>query len=250
MVKRKFLKSQIYFIVTLIFIYVLLFGFILPPNNFLPKPAILYDALISLFVNYNFVNSFFYTAFIVYISITIAYFLIKIFAGVWLKFLSEYSGIIETIKIFKYLPVLFFVVLYLIWLPASLLTEILFGTLIGFSYLFSILAKTNSQKGNEYILSAESFGISSKKIYSEVRWKICKPGIYKALSKLQITLWGLILLIEFISESGGVGFILRSSFEYSDLSVLIVLAIIISLIILLGNWVLNYLHKKYIYWEI
>lgn len=59
-------KSKIVLTVTLIFIYILLFQFILPVNKVLPKPSLLIESFIIIWSDYNLLTSLAVTSTVIY----------------------------------------------------------------------------------------------------------------------------------------------------------------------------------------
>jgi ABC-type nitrate/sulfonate/bicarbonate transport system permease component len=58
-----------------------------------------------------------------------------------------------------------------------------------------------------------------------------------------------VLIYEFIGNSGGLGYLYSVLLEYLDFAGLFAVAIIISLLIWLGNLVLKFFDNKLIYWK-
>lgn len=240
-------KNYLKFILTILFIYIILFEFIIPPNKFIPQPSVLWESIVHLWTIYNFGLALISTATIVYISIMLSFIMAIYFRGLMLKYMINYKKFLELLRVFRYFPAFFFAILFSIWFKASLTAEIIFGFLVS---IILILIKMNElipNVKNEFIIFTHQ--TNPGKMFSETYWKSILPDLMQHLHRVQFYLWTLILIYEFISDSFGVGYIYKITLMYNDLGAIISISIFMSIIVLLSNIVLKYIEKKMIYWE-
>ncbi len=242
-------KHQLIVFLTFVFVYVLLFEFILPVNKILPKPSLLLESYSSLWTDYNLFGAFAITTSVIYLSIIVGYLFAASISGMLIKSFYNTPGIFNGLKIFRYFPAFFYAILFAYWFEGSIIAEFIFTFLaVVFILGLNIFNQLGSVKP-EYIESAKSLGIYESKIYSEVIWKSIQPEIFESLFRLHYYIWVLVLLFEFVGGSDGFGLIYRSLLTFQDLAALFSLAILISLLIWLGKFLIRFFQKKLIYWE-
>lgn len=242
-------KHQIAVFLTVVFVYILLFEFILPVNKILPKPSLLLESYSSLWFDYNLFEAFALTTSVIYLSILLGYLIISLFSGLLIRSFYDTPGIFNGLKIFRYFPAFFYAVVFAYWFEGSIIAEFVFIFIaVVFLLGLNIFDQLKNVK-SEYVDAAKSLGISESKIHSEVIWKSIQPEIFDSLFRLHYYVWVLVLLFEFIGGSEGFGVIYRSLLTFQDLAALFALAILISLLIWLGKFLISFFQKKLIYWE-
>ena len=242
-------KTPVSVLLTLLFVYVILFEFILPFNNVIPKPTLILESLVSLWNDYNLFDAFASSTSVVYVSLLLGYLIVNFLSGYLIKIYFEFPGIYNGLKIFRYFPAFFYAVLFAFWFPTSLLAEFIF-VLIAAIFFYGLSLIDQCSKADEaYIDSAKSFGLSNQKIYSKVVWKNCQPEVFKSTYTIHYYLWILILLFEFIGGVEGFGSLYKSVLEFSDFAGLFALAVVIAILIWLGNLAIKVIENKLIYWK-
>ena len=236
-------------ITALLFIYLMLFEFIIPPNEIVPKPSLLVISLPSLWNDYDFPIRFALTFSVVYLSIFIGYLVLLLKRYFIIKFYYLYPNFLNIPNILKYFPAFFYILIFAYWFDNNIYFEFIFGiiyaaSLLGFSFL-----KRIPDVPREYIDAAKSLNVPTKKIFSGVIWKSLKPGVFNELIRLHFSLWILVLIYEYVANTNGLGLIYKLALLYKDPAIIIDLAIILSIVILLGKMLLSYLKNKFVDWE-
>jgi ABC-type nitrate/sulfonate/bicarbonate transport system permease component len=232
-----------------IFVYVLLFEFVLPVNKILPRPSLLIESVSALVTDYGLFAGFTVTTTIIYLSLIISYLTLIFIAPLLIKIYYEYPGVFNLPRIFRYFPAFFLAILFNYWFNQSIIAEFIFIYLASLSYLGLVLYGEIPNVKREYIDTALSLKMSQKKIYSKVLWKSCQPEVFNSLHKIHYYVWILILIYEFIGNANGLGNIYSFAYLYNDLAAMVTLAIIISLLVWLGNSIIKYFSEKLIYWK-
>lgn len=242
-------KSKVIFfsrlISVLIFIYILLFEFILLPNQFLPKPSILIDSFISLFGDYNFGYALLHTTSIIYAVIFLLYWMYRLLNSITIKF----SGLIPFKLNYTAYAVIFAPLFLSFWLDFPLWGEVLYVFIVVDFQFFKTVHNSLREIKPEYILASKSLEISQKDIETKIIWNLVKPEIFKSYKQINITTWMSVILFEYFTALDGTGSVLTSLILYHDFSGIIAFILIVTVVILVANYVIGYLHKKFADWE-
>jgi len=241
--------KQLSLVAALIFIYIIMFEFVLLPIRYIPKPSLLLDSFISLLDSYNLAALLFSTTSVIYIALLSGSLLVTLLAKYLLKIIYEYPGMMNINIPFKYFSIFFFALLFNIWFGESLIAEFLFAILSVLSILLSVLNKESKILSEEHILTAKSLGLNGHELYEKVIWKELQPRIFNKLNNIHVSLWMIILIYEFISQTEGVGSLYFSAYSYNDIGAIFALGIFISLLILIGNLIIKFLFRKIYFWE-
>ncbi len=251
MIFAKSMSKSFYYYLALYFIlWIILFEFILPVNNFLPKPSIVLLSIPALFSDYHLLTNFFYTISVLYPSLVVAYFVVWIFRGFILKTNNIFYNFIISLEWFsEYLPGIILGLFLIFWFPHSDYIEYLFAFVASF---FSFVIKVQNDKKKvktEFVDSLESLGAGNSFIYKKVSWKSVQPSLFNKIIKFHFYLWTLLLIFEFIMGGYGLGSIYRTALEYQDLSALFTVSIIVGVTIYSGNLLLKYFKNKFYFWS-
>lgn len=240
-------KNKLKLLLILLFVYIILFEFILEHNKFLPKPSILFESLLHIWKDYGLLSGIMITAGIVYFAISAALILLYLFRNKIIKFFAYYPDTLETLQLFKSVPVFLLVLMLSLWFDASELAKASFIFVITFISLSRVIAKELSRTKKEYLDVAQN--LNQEKIYSEVYWKSSLPSLFELAIRFQRILWLIVLIYEFVSMSFGMGTIMRLALLYRDLSGIIIIGIIQAMLIWIGTITLQYVKKKIAFWE-
>jgi NitT/TauT family transport system permease protein len=230
-------------------VYVILFEFVLLENEILPKPSLLLESFAALFSDYNLLGELAVTTTVIYLSMLLAYIVIIFIAQFLINIFLNYDGLINGLRIFRYFPAFFYAILFAYWFPYSITAEFFFAFIASLFFLGLMINNNLGKTKSEYVLAAQNLGASEKQIYKDVVWKCAQPDVFKSLKKLHYYLWVLVLVYEFIGESAGMGYLYSLLLEYMDFAGLFAVAIILSLLIWLGNILIDYFDNRLIYWE-
>jgi len=246
--KNSSTKNSFSLFIALLFVYVLLFEFILPVNKILPRPSLFFDSFVHIWRDYNLTSAFTITTSVVYLSLIISF--IVVFAAISLlfKIFIELEGTILSLRLFRYLPAFFFAIIFNFWFSEKLFAEFVFASLAAIFFSIQKLFEESKNVKEEYILVARNLGLTPSDIYEKVYWKSAQPTLIKYYERIHYCLWGIVLIFEFIGNSNGFGYIYRVALSYKDYTALFTFAIIISLIIWFGNFLIRVINKKLIHW--
>ncbi|QQS34551.1 MAG: ABC transporter permease subunit [Ignavibacteriales bacterium] len=237
-------------LITLLFVWILLFEFILPVNEILPAPTTVIDTSIHLFIEYNLLIHLLSTVGVVYLSIAIGFFLTFIFRN---NLLNEDSRIFKIIfplgNLPAFIPLIFIAIFFVYWFPGSELIEFVFALLIIFFSHVLTIGKSIKSVNEELLVSSLSFGLSKKVIRNDIIWKSILPKLREQTIETHSLLWTIILTFEFIKGGYGVGAILKMLLEVNDLSGITAVIIIALSLILILTGLSRYLLNKLIFWD-
>ncbi|MGD1005868.1 MAG: ABC transporter permease subunit [Ignavibacteriaceae bacterium] len=244
-------KNLYKYIISYFVLWILLFEFILPSNNILPKPSVVLLSFSALWHYYKLLFNFTVTISAVYLSILLAYFLTSLLSGYIVRknhFVSEFLLSLHWFS--HFIPAIVFGLFLIYWLPGSAYIEYLFAFFIA---LFSLVIRVNEEAAkvkHEYISSAVSLGVGESVIAKKVIWKSIQPAIIKYLIVLQFNIWSVLIAFEFIKGGYGLGRIYRLALDYNDLSVLFTISIIVGITIYLGTQLIKYFKNKFYHWSL
>ncbi|MFA7229530.1 MAG: ABC transporter permease subunit [Melioribacteraceae bacterium] len=229
-------------------IYVVLFEFILPINKVLPKPSIFLESFIHIWFDYNLLSAFTVTATVVYISMLFGF--VQIFIGMsnYLKIFSLMEGSVISLRFFSYLTPFFFLIIFNFWFPDYLAGEFLFAFLVASFWILRTLFEESKKVKEEYLLTARNLELKQSEIIEKVYWKSALPGIFTNLRSVNIQLWLLILMYEFIGNYNGAGYIYRLAFTYKDFTALFTLALLCAVLIFIGDYLIKQIQNKFVNW--
>ncbi|PKL83183.1 MAG: hypothetical protein CVV24_06300 [Ignavibacteriae bacterium HGW-Ignavibacteriae-3] len=242
------LQNKLKLYLTLLFVYIVLFEFILPVNKILPRPTLLLESFVSIWFEYNLLYAFTITASVVYLSMLFGFIQIYIGAARYLKFYTLIEGSIQSLGLFLFLTPFFFLAVFNFWFPQNVIAEFLFSFLAASFFIFQKLIHESKNIKEEYLLVARNLKTSSYDTYQDVHWKSSLPGIFKQLRQINYQLWFLILTYEFIGDQRGVGAIYHLALQYRDFTALFTLAIMCGILIWFGDLLIKQIHSKFIRW--
>ena len=244
-------RKYIYFLSGFFLSWIILFEFILPPNQVLPRPSIVVSSILLLFSDNQFLINMLSSISAIYFSLFIACLSLWIFRrniinnknlfGFLAFSLQWVSGIIPGILIGVFL---------IFWFPDSELTKYIFIFFASVTFLINKLENELKKVSSEFIDAAVSLGAGKNFISGKICWKIMEPAIAGSLNELHIYMWSLLIMFELIKGGSGIGGLLKTAILYKDLSGLFSYVIITTLIIFVGTTLIKYFKNKFIFWSI
>ncbi|MEJ5350153.1 MAG: ABC transporter permease subunit [Melioribacteraceae bacterium] len=233
---------------TLLFVYILLFEFILPVNKVLPKPSLLIESFSSIWLDYNLLTSMALTTTAVYLSLILSFAVIFFLSKQFIYYIISFKDIYDSIEFYKYIPSLFAVIIFVYWFNDSILAEFIFGFVFASALLKISLFDELKNIKEEYYIAARNMGLNEKEIFKKVIFRSLEPALFKKLIKIHYSLWMIILIYEYI-DGNGFGGAYKKILLYGDFAGIFVLTIIISLLIWIGSLLLKFIQAKYFFWE-
>ncbi len=248
---ERFWKKPFFIILcTLFILWIILFEFILPENNFLPKPDIVLLSVPALFEDYHLTANFFTTVSAVYLPALLAYLFVFILRSFLLKRTASvqiFTGFISKLCVF--FPPFLLAALFIFWFPDSLVIEYIFVFIISILWWLTEIDSKAGSSNESYSLAFKSMGADDKFININVKWNEIKPGVFRNLGRFHLHLWAVILVFEYISNYNGLGSIIHQTLTYHDLSALFLVIIIISAAIYAGSLLLKFMRNRFIFWS-
>ena len=243
-------KKIYYYLFSVFILWIVLFEFIFPINNFLPKPSIVFESFSDLFADYNLLLNYFTTLSVIYFSILISYFLVSLLKVQLLKDnLPFKSFIISVGKLSALIPSILIGMLLIYWLPGYEISEFIFAVLVLF-FTYAIKIQNAAAKiKSVYADASKGLGADEETILKHVTWKSIQPNFINYIMDSHIYLWTIILFYEFARNGLGLGKLFRQVLEFNDLSALFALFFITFLTIIAGRFAINHLKTKHFFWD-
>ncbi len=243
-------NKKLYFILSYFLLWIILFGFLIPANNFLPKPSIVLMSLSALWEDYHLAVNLISTFSTIYISVIIAYFLVYAIIKFIINENSFLFDFISSLSFFpKYIPDMVFGFFLIFWLPNSPITGFIFITVIVFYSLIVKVHLESKKVKHEYIDTARALGSNKSIIARKVVWKAIGPSLIKYLLDSHTYLWSILIAFEFIKGGRGLGTIFKTALMYRDLSAMFTVTLIIGIVIYFTGFLLKYLKNKFFHWS-
>ncbi|MGK9369589.1 ABC transporter permease [Melioribacter sp. Ez-97] len=235
------------FVVTLLFVYLILFEFILPVNKILPQPSQIIESFAESWKVYDVFQSLASTTTVIYVSMLLAYLLILVALKTGFNLFAAFD--FSAVQPLKYIPFIFPVILFLFWFGASFWGELLFLFVFVSALLkFSAAGKLTNIK-QEYVDVAINLGMSKREVAKKVVHKILQKHLYHVLSEKHYLIWMAALFYEYAEKGNGLGGIYYRALYYNDFVFLFVVAIITTVLIWAGDKILVVIEEKYFNWE-
>ncbi len=236
------------FLAVLIFVYVVLFEFILPVNKYLPKPSLLYESITHIWQDYSLLYAISISTSMVIVSLLAGYFSSYINAASIFKTAERNIGVVNALKIFLYVPVIFCVALFSFWFSEYYFAEFLFVLLVSVVLSYSALFRCTLKVHSAYVDVAKNLGLTPTDVYQKVYWKSSQPLFTNEYFSIHRLMWGAVLVFEFVVNAHGIGHVMRLVLEYRDFTALINIALMISVLVFIGDSIIRFIRHKFITW--
>ncbi|HSP87633.1 MAG TPA: ABC transporter permease subunit [Ignavibacteriaceae bacterium] len=249
-IRKSHLRKIYYFLFTYLILWILLFEFLLPVNQVLPKPSIVFQSFPDLWNDYNLPENYLSTISVIYISLVLAFFSVKILSPYLVEKDNFISLFINSLEWFsEFLPGIIIGLVLIFWFPESEFVEFIFAFATAFTSLMIKFQNESEKVNEEYILSAQSLGVSENKISRLIIWKNIQPKLMGHLFNLHFYLWSMLIIFEFIKGGFGLGVIFNQALEYKDLSAIFSVFLITGITIYFGTLILKYIRNKFVFWS-
>jgi ABC-type nitrate/sulfonate/bicarbonate transport system permease component len=246
--RNKELKNSIKLILTLLFVYVVLFEFILPVNKFLPKPSILFESIFYIINDYNLFISISVSFTIVIVAFIVAYIGVYVRAPYLFKWLTTYKESFTTLNLFRYFLIIIVIILVHQWFEEKLYWEFIFAAVFALTLSIKKLFDKIKNVKAEYIIVGKNLGLTDMEISEDIHWKYLQPVLIGYYEKLNISLWGIILVFEFIGDTNGLGHAFHKALLYKDLNAIILFSIILFVLVWATTFIIKVIRRKYFSW--
>jgi len=248
-IKKNYRRKIYYFVLTYFIIWIVLFEFLLPVNNILPKPSTVIESFPDLWIDYELGINFLSTISAIYISLFFAYQLVKVLSPYLVEKENFISVFINSLEWFsEFIPGILIGLLLIFWFPESEYTEFIFAFITAFTSLMIKFQNESETMNDEYILASKSLGLNENRINRLIIWNNIKPKLLEHLFILHFYIWSMLLVFEFIKGGLGLGVIFRQALEYDDISAIFSVFILTGLTIYLGTIFIKYIKNKFVFW--
>jgi NitT/TauT family transport system permease protein len=250
---KLFHSGRIYFYILfgLLLLWIILFEFILYPNQILPEPSIAIISVTALFRDYNFLNNMISSVSALYFSLLAATILLWIIKRFLINNKKLFNFLALSLKwVSGIIPAILIGLFLIYWFPQSEVIKYFFIFFYSFTYLFIQLECEVKKVKNEFIDAAVSLGAGNDFVSDKVIWKCVVPALAHSLLDYHLNLWMILIIFEVINGGFGLGNILRLALQYKDLSALFSSIIFICFIIFIGKSIIKYFQNKYYSWSI
>ncbi len=245
-IKNSFRK--IYYWAGFIILYIILFEFLIP-NSAFPKPSIIFESVIFLQGDYDFLFNLFYSLSGIYLSIIISFLLLSFSNSIWISFLEKNYAVTKFLKSFLFFPLMGLLLIVVYNFPVSIVSEYILWIVFSLITLLGCVENKLTNVKSEYIESFQSIAIRNSKMLTSIKWKLIQPEIFDSVKSLHLYLWSAVIIFEFLKNHFGIGHIYNIAFQYKDYTGIIALSFIVMVLISAGNFIIGLIKQKYFFWE-
>lgn len=239
-------KPTLVYVLVYFILWVVLFEFILPVNNILPKPSIVWQSFSALWEDYNLPVNYLDTISSIYLSITAGYFIVHFLSPAFLNKKNFFTYFVHSLNWFSgFLPGIVIGMLIIFWFPESNYIEFVFVFFTAVSSFIIFLHNAVKNVPREYTDAAKSLGVSEIKINRQVVWNSMRADMFDHIIDLHLYIWPMAIAFEFIKGGYGLGNIFRLALEYRDLSALFSNFLIVGITIYLGIVIIKHFKNKF-----
>ncbi len=243
-------KSPFIYVFAYFILWIVLFEFIFPVNNVLPKPSIVIQSFAALWEDYHLPVNYLDTAASVYLSILAGYLLTHFLSHFFVNGKNILSDFVHSLNWFsKFLPGILIAFLFIYWFPDSVYIEFIFAFAASFLSFVIFFRNRREHLQHEYVDAVRSLGVSEKNIRKQVIWKSVQPEIFNHIFVLHLYVWSLVIAFEFINGGYGLGNIFRQALQYRDLSAIFSTFLIVGITVFIGRQIIIFLKKKFAFWN-
>jgi ABC-type nitrate/sulfonate/bicarbonate transport system permease component len=243
-------KRAVYtYLIAYLILWIILFEFILPVNNILPKPSVVLVSFSALVKDYQLFQNYISTIAVIYISLIAAYYAVQLFSLLPVKENRYLTNFIASLEWFsEYIPGIILGLLLIFWFPASEYVEFIFAFLTGFFMMIISVKKAEIMIPSEYITASRSLLLDSKSIRKNITWKFLRADLMKHMRGIHFYLWLILIAFEYIKGGYGIGNIFQRALSFHDISAFFSAAIITGITIYLGSAVIKYINNRLSFW--
>ena len=245
----KSLRADLLVLVSVLLIWIILTELIFIGNSIFPSPSLVILSYKDLFSDYNFLINLVSSITVVYLSFFISFFIINLKFPIISSRANYIKYLIKIPNYFLFIPDILIGILLIYWFGNSYFIKLIFGIFINAYLIYEQLLSFNDKTIKSQIDSAKSFGVSNLMIQRKIVWKFIEPEIFNQFIKKQHVIWSSIIAFEFIQNYDGIGFIIRRALGFQDLSLIISVIILLSLIVLVFDKILKFIDNKYFHWN-
>jgi|GEM_PF-1650879 len=242
-------KINFYLILIFLFVWIILTELLFNDNQIFPSPSLVILSLQDLFSSYDFLLNLISSVSAIYISIFITILIIKI----KYPFINNNSRIINYLmqipKFFFIVPEILIGTLLIYWFRDSYFIKLFYAVFIISIFIYQTILKYDLSKIADKIDAVKSLSVTKGIVRKKIIWKFMEPEIFKNLIDNHVYLWSIVIAFEFIQNSDGIGFVLRSALEFNDLAIIISLIILIAIIVYAAEKLLKFINDKYYFWN-
>lgn len=248
------IKIRLNIIIILIFLYIFSTEFIFPLNKFLPSVQVLWLSLNELIFGYNLLHNLFDSLFSIIVTLLILFitskYLLPVFYDTKLYSIPlEKNIFINFFLMISYVPFFVIVILSLVWFSNFSFSKEIILLIALFPVLSDDLFNQKFPESRNYFDFYFSLGKTESWIKRKIIRKLYEPIIFNSVRKVHKISWSIVLLIEFLQDKHGIGTILRTGFNYNDVSLIITTALIIIILVIMGEVLLEKISEKIYFWN-
>ncbi|MGI6508547.1 MAG: ABC transporter permease [Saccharofermentanales bacterium] len=154
----------------------------------------------------------------------------------------------SVVNFIKPLPPLAYYTLLIIWLGIDEASKIALLFIAAFAPVFVSSASAVSRVNSTYILSAKSFGATTRQIFFKVILPATLPEIFVGIRTAVAVAYTTLVSAEMIAATAGIGWMVLDAYKYLKTDVVFVGIVVMGLTGMALDAILRGIEKRFIFW--
>lgn len=216
---------------------------------FLPSPLQVINSIAVLFIEHNLLSSIGVSVYRISVGFVLAL-SVALPLGTLIGTIKSMEAFIEPLVDFiRYVPVSAFVPLSILWFGIGDLQKF-FIIFIGTApYLLILVADIVANVKNEFIDAGYTLGATKKQIYTKVIIPYSLPAIWDATRLIFGAAWALIILVEIVAATSGLGYVIVQSQRFLLTANVIGIVIVIGMLGLFTDYLFKAGYRIFFPWS-
>lgn len=246
--KEYFFKGFVSFLLILILWSLLTYTGLIKPF-FLPTPTQVVDALISLFVEFNFLSDIIISVYRILMGFIIAV-VLAVPLGILIGTIKPIEAFVEPVVAFiRYLPASAFVPLAILWFGIGDIEKFFIVFIYVFPFIVLLVADVVASVKKEFVEAGQVMGASRWQIYKKIIIPCSMPGIWDTIRFMFGAAWGTIILVEIVAANTGLGSVIIRSQRFLQTANVIAVIFVIGVLGLTTDYLFKLGYKKFFPWS-
>lgn len=246
--KAYFLRAFISFVLLFIIWSLITYTGLIKPF-FLPTPTQVIDSIISLFIDFDLFSDMLISIYRILVGFILAV-IISVPLGILIGTIKPVEAFIEPVVAFiRYLPASAFIPLVILWFGIGDIGKFFIVFIGVVPFLIILVADIVANVKKEFIEAGLTLGADLKQIYTKIIIPYSLPGIWDSIRFMFGAAWGLIVIVEIVAASSGLGHVIITSQRFLQTANVIAIIIIIGLLGLTADYLFKLSYKKFFPWS-
>lgn len=215
---------------------------------FLPSPWTVFQSLISLFVEHNFIHDLGISVFRIFTGFLIAV-LIGVPVGIIIGLNKKARALLgPSVDFIRYIPFSAVIPLFILWFGIGDLEKIMIIAGSVFAQLAILVAISIATTPKEIVESAKTLGATPWQLFYKTIYPFAKPRILDDIRISAAWAWSGLLIAEIVGSTSGIGYIIIQSQRLLQTGFVIAAILTVGILGIITDLIFRYFHNLYFPW--